>query len=44
VGQAGIGDREGRDLTDLPDMVALRVLAEPADGHILDHPLAQHLS
>jgi hypothetical protein len=33
--------KEGRELTHLPDIVALRVLAKPADGHVLDHPLAQ---
>lgn len=32
---------EGRELTHLPDIVTLRVLAKPADGHVLDHPLAQ---
>jgi hypothetical protein len=31
---------EGRELADLPDIVALRMLAEPADGHVFDHPLA----
>ena len=29
------------DIADLPDIVALRVLAKAADGHVLDHPLAQ---
>jgi hypothetical protein len=32
---------EGRELTDLPDIVALRMLAKLADRHVLDHPLAQ---
>jgi hypothetical protein len=33
--------KEGRELTDLPDIVALRVRAELADGHVLDHPPTQ---
>lgn len=32
---------EGRELADLSHIIALRVLAKPADGHVLDHPLAQ---
>lgn len=32
---------EGRELADLPDIVALRVRAELPDGHVLDHPPAQ---
>ncbi|HQS49538.1 MAG TPA: hypothetical protein PK706_24365 [Xanthobacteraceae bacterium] len=30
---------EGGELGDLADIITLRVLAEPADGHVLDHPL-----
>ena len=32
---------ERRKHTHLPDVVALRLLAETADGHVLEHPLAK---
>lgn len=32
---------EGGEVRDLADIIALGVLAEPADGHVLDHPLPQ---
>ena len=30
-----------RELLDLQDVIALRMRAEAADGHVFDHPLAQ---
>ena len=32
---------EHRELVDLPDVIALRLPAELADGHVLDHPPTQ---